>query len=275
MINNILVVIVAYYPDMDLLRRNIDAYQDDVDRILIWDNTPGDSHIKTDFLNTNKIIVKGEGSNKGISYALNYAWKYAKKNGFRYLMTMDQDTLWHNFHNFKDDTIMKERAPIGIWAPGHGGKSVDIYEKVDFVITSGMMIPINIVDQLKGWNEYFKVDGVDNDFCCHASYMNIPIYLVNSCHITQRCGTPEIKSFGRMTFIVHNYPPNRLYEIYKNHIITFRKYRNMKRLRKSWMREWCYYRLFYLLFEKNTLRKVWAVLRGIIVGYTYKLNEIN
>lgn len=31
MINNILVVIVAYYPDMDLLRRNIDAYQDDVD----------------------------------------------------------------------------------------------------------------------------------------------------------------------------------------------------------------------------------------------------
>lgn len=271
--NSILVVIVAYYPDKGLLHRNIDAYIDDVDQILIWKNTPDDNYIESEFLNVNKIVVKGENANKGISYALNYAWKYAKKNGFRYLMTMDQDTVWHNFSAFRDDVLVNRIVPTGIWAPGNEVRNTIPYDKTNFVITSGMLVSIDVLDRLQGWDERFKVDGVDNDFCCHASHLGVPIYTVNSCHIEQRCGSPEMRSFMGMKFEVHNYSASRLYEIYKNHIITFRKYSDQKILRKSWMHEWCYYRIFYILFEKDVLIKLIAVMRGIIVGYTRRLDK--
>ena len=36
----ILAIVVTYYPERDLLVRNVEAFIDHVDKVLIWENTP-------------------------------------------------------------------------------------------------------------------------------------------------------------------------------------------------------------------------------------------
>ena len=42
----ILAFVITYYPDISLLRRNLDTFSEHVDHIVIWDNTPtGDKDV--------------------------------------------------------------------------------------------------------------------------------------------------------------------------------------------------------------------------------------
>ena len=71
---SVLAVIVTYNPDRELLHKNLDAFVDDVDRLLIWDNTPGTTgHDLYREFDQNKIVYIGKGNNCGISKALNFA----------------------------------------------------------------------------------------------------------------------------------------------------------------------------------------------------------
>ena len=36
----ILAIVVTYYPEKELLKKNISAFIDHVDKVLIWENTP-------------------------------------------------------------------------------------------------------------------------------------------------------------------------------------------------------------------------------------------
>lgn len=267
--NNILAVIVSYYPDDELFRKNVAAIRDNVGKILVWENTPDDDKERYRFCVGDKIAYVGGGKNYGIPHALNYAWRYAEKHGFDYLLTMDQDTVWHDFGYFVNATVGNPSAPVGIWAPTNQAHDTVSFQSADFVITSGTLVSIDILRKLGGWNQKYKVDGVDNDFCCRALARNINIYTVTAGWIKQRGGMPTEHHIGRHTFISYNYPSLRLYNIYKNHLITFRYYRNVPAVRgveKSWKREWMKYRLFSVVLEKRRMRKLLAIVAGILMG---------
>lgn len=261
----ILAIVVAYCYEEKVMLENISRFEPFVDKVIIWDNTPNDNK---KVLSSSKIERFGNGYNKGISYALNFAWRYAKQNNYDYILTMDQDTVWHDFNRFKQTTVDNSNAPFGIWGPQNSESQQNniLFEKTLFLITSGMLISIGIVDRLGGWPNRYFVDGIDNEICCRAIQMDIPIYSVNAGWIEQTCGVPLTKTIGKHSFIVHNYPPSRLFEIYKNHIITFRKYPKAKHLKRIWMNEWFKWRIFYVLLENNSLKKIYAIIRGIIEG---------
>ena len=72
---SILAVIVAYRPDVEKLRTNLEAFAPWVDRVLLWKNSPFDfAH--------EKVVEAGDGTNRGISVALNAAAEYAAREGF-------------------------------------------------------------------------------------------------------------------------------------------------------------------------------------------------
>lgn len=269
--NKILAIVVSYFPDKELLQKNIRAFIEDVDMVLVWENMPQTQSPQYRVVEDNpKIAYVGVGENKGIAFALNYAWHYAVEHGYQYLLTMDQDTVWHHFHEYVGATVLNENAPKGIWGPGVISEGKELFEKTNFIITSGTLIDVGFIQTMGGYPDYL-VDGIDNDICCRAISQDIPIYTINNCFIEQTCGVPEVKHFLGGTFEVHNYPPKRLYGIYRNHIISFRKYPKTERLRKDWMREWMKYRLCFVLLEKDKFRKLFAIIRGIIAGLTYKI----
>lgn len=92
----ILSIIVTYFPEKELLEKNINAIIHSVDKVLIWENTPSDQRDKYRFFNEEKVKYCGDGVNS-ISHALNYAWRYAQDNGYDYLLTMDQDSCFVDF----------------------------------------------------------------------------------------------------------------------------------------------------------------------------------
>ena len=100
----ILAIVVTYYPERDLLEKNISAYIEYVDKVLIWENTPEEYKLQYRFVEHKKVEYCGDGINS-ISHALNHAWKYAIENGYDYLLTMDQDSLWADFSSFLNNTI--------------------------------------------------------------------------------------------------------------------------------------------------------------------------
>ena len=92
----ILAIVVTYYPEKDLLEKNVQAFINQVDKVLIWENTPSPDKLDYRFITHEKVEYHGDGINS-ISRALNYAWEYANENGYDYLLTMDQDSFFENF----------------------------------------------------------------------------------------------------------------------------------------------------------------------------------
>jgi len=264
---------VTYYPEKELLERNVQAFIDHVDKVLIWENTPSPDKLEYRFIKHDKILYCGDGINS-ISRALNYAWEYANENGFDYLLTMDQDSYFENFDYYLDKTIYCQDAPEGIWTPQMNGEQVlKDYEEIDIPITSGMLASIDIVNKIGGWNESYTVASVDDEFFLQAHKYRIKKYKVQNASLLQRFGiTQEVNIFGHKLEL-RNYGPQRLYDIYRNNIILIRKYPEIDYLRKNFFHYWLKAIVMVVLFEKQRFSKTSAIIRGIISGLRYKSEE--
>lgn len=212
----LLSVFVLYHPDLVLLEKGISEVAQYVDHILLWENSVVDHHLFADAPFCRKIEWTGSGSNEGISAALNFAWKYAAREGYDYLLTMDQDSVFLGFRNFLDN-IRSSHEPLGIYGPGVNWMafSGSLY-RYDFLITSGMLIPVSILNQLAGFRSDFKVDGIDLDLTLRAKETGIPTYLVGDCALLQRYGVSKSRKVIFKQFSISSYSSERLYSIYRN-----------------------------------------------------------
>ena len=66
----ILAIVVTYYPEKELLERNVQAFINRVDKVLIWENTPSPDKMSYRFISHEKVEYYGDGINS-ISRALN------------------------------------------------------------------------------------------------------------------------------------------------------------------------------------------------------------
>ena len=267
----ILAIVVTYYPEKELLEKNISAFIDHVDKVLIWENTPEPEKLNYRFIEHEKVEYHGDGINS-ISHGLNYGWQYAKKYGYDYLLTMDQDSLWQDFKLFCERTINCSAAPYGIWVPlVNDDENRKQYQLRDSSITSGSLIPIDILDKIGGWNEFFMVDSVDTEFFAHARSLNLGVYAIGDCHLNQHYGTPQLVKFVGHSFELRNDSPQRLFQIYRNYLIATRMYPSIKSLWIGFRMVWLKKIKWILVFETGRIRKFAAIFYGIICGLTFKL----
>ena len=268
----ILSIIVTYFPEKELLEKNINAIIHSVDKVLIWENTPSDLRDKYRFFNEEKVEYCGININS-ISHALNYAWRYARDNGYDQLLTMDQDSCFENFPRYLKQTIFNENAPTGIYVPPIKELRIEIskdFEEINRPITSGMLIPVALIDKIGGWNEDFKIDAVDDEFCLHAHTLGIKIFAVKDIVMHHRIGEPIKRMLWGHMITLSNYSPNRLYGIYRNKIILVRKYPQFSYMKDdlySWLRNI----VWIFLFEGNKVRKLVSIFRGCFAGLTKPL----
>ena len=266
----ILAIVVTYFPEEKLLKENVNAFIDSVDKVLIWENTPSEKRDDYRFIRHEKVEFCGDDINS-ISHALNYAWRYAKNNGFNHLLTMDQDSCFENFSFYLKQTILNKDAPEGIYTPLIEKKNVtEDYVEVERPITSGMLIPVALIDRIGGWDEEFKIDAVDDVFCLRAHSLGIKTLAVKGIVMQHRLGEPVTRMLCGHTIVLRNYTPNRLYEIYRNNILLIRQYPQFTYIRKDF-KGWLKYIVWILLFEGNKARKFVSILRGCYAGITKRL----
>lgn len=269
----ILAIIVTYYPEKELLERNIQAFMEHVDKVLIWENTPSPDKLRYRYMTHEKVEYYGDGINS-ISRALNFAWKYANDKGYDYLLTMDQDSYFENFAYYIQKTVYCETAPKGIWTPQmNGEKMTAAYEEIDIPITSGMLASTKIVNTIGGWNESYTIASVDDEFFLQAHRCGIKKYKVMDASLLQRFGITQVVTVLGHKLELRNYSPQRLYDIYRNNIILIRKYPQIDYLRKNFFHYWLKAIVLVFLFEKQRFSKTRYILKGIISGLLNKDEE--
>ena len=273
----VLAVVVTYFPEKDLLEKNISAFVDDVDKILIWENTPEDKKRQYRYIHHPKVDYCGDGINS-ISHALNYAWEYAEENGYDYLLTMDQDSVFKNFDDYLKCTIRSTDAPQGIWTPSMVTEGNSVRNKpsaeavqVRLTITSGMLQSISCISIVGGWNEALTVDALDCEYCFQAQRHGIKIYQFPHVSLLHQYGTTHEVSFWGRSMVLRNYSPKRYYTIYRNHILVMRMFPEQRFFKDHFMSHRLGIIKWIVFFEDRGIKKLYYILKAILSGYTSKL----
>lgn len=268
----ILVVVNSYYPNKDLLRKSINSYYQDVDHIIVWENTP--CTVSSDYRISeyiDKIEYIEGGGNSGFPTSFNFALEYALKNRFDYLMTMNQDSVWVDFKSFKKAAIIMNKDRECLMGPATIRPNSSRPEKrgsyeAKWLITSGMLTPVALALNIGGFNGSFFMDCNDIEFCLRAkkkgyiSYMNYDGILVH------RVGDPVECHIGEKTIRVSYYGSRRIYEMTKSYIILYRQY-HYPELRKE-LKSLIKMHLEAIIIVKGKRKeRLIALIKGLFSGF--------
>lgn len=252
----ILAIVVGYKPQEALLSQSIASYALHVEKVLLWQNSP------ITFEHP-KVELCGDGTNRGIGPALNYARQRVLSEGYDYLLTMDQDSVWEDFPAYLSKALeAPEPALLGPFVNEEpAGKG---FEPSLLLITSGMLVSAPLLRLLGPWREDFAVDALDVDYVLRAAALGIPAYKVCAGCLRQQFGQRHKKGL----FHVYGYSPDRLYSIYRNHLLLFRLYGEVAEpVKKMFYRRWFGSRpIRILLGENQRWSKFKAIIRGIRDG---------
>ncbi len=258
-------VVVLFHPDDEVLK-NINTYLSDLEVLYAIDNSQDKSNL---FSNNKKIKYIANCENKGIAKALNQACLLAIKEGYSYILTMDQDSAFQN----KDLNKMKKKIEqslqedIGIYSPLHQTASskmnCNIHEETEVVMTSGNIIDLRVWEKIGGFDEDFFIDGVDHEYCLHLQKEGYKIKIFQEIPLLHSLGKTEEKKIFGHTITLTNHAPIRRYFITRNRHYIYSKYhdtfkefceKELKNQRKETIK--------MLLFEKQKWEKTKAIIRG-------------
>lgn len=168
-----------------------------VERIYVFDNSVDQIEIQL----PDNIVYLSEGKNKGIAYALNKIMERAKTDGYRWVLTMDQDSILPD-GMVRDFSRYLSRPKIGIVCPQvidkrrkymetkHG----DDEEYVKKCITSSSCTSIDIWEKIGKFDEWLFIDLVDDEFCKRMTVSGYKILKLNKWVLDQEFGKIEPKS---------------------------------------------------------------------------------
>lgn len=266
-----LAVVVLYHPGKELAD-NINSYLSQVDKLLLWDNTPsevgrlplsGVSHPE-------RLEYRGYGKNVGIGAALNDAVAYACRNGFTHLLTLDQDSYFLDgeFQRYVADIRQYGEDKRVIFSVNYFIKSqqsslypvTDTIDEVSSAMTSGTVYPVGLFGELGTFMEELFVWGIDCEFCWRAARKGIPTVCFKNILLQHDLGYQKKKHrlLGKEVF-PNEYPPARTYYNVRNGIILHKLYPDFLNL-KAHLRYHLYKRIvFVLLYEHQKMAK-WKAL---------------
>ena len=180
---NIFPVIVLYKCGLSQSRTYQSLLSNAVDLtfFMVYDNSPKTFAQNTDDLPKNCLYVR-DINNNGLSIAYNHAAKKARELGFSYLLLLDQDTLfpadaWKKYNeniSFKGVIAPMMNTNIGLpFSPTDVNRLVSKAVRIapgDYslyhynVANSGICVPLDLFEQVEGYDLNVFLDYSDNQF---------------------------------------------------------------------------------------------------------------
>ncbi len=240
---NVVIVIVTYQPDLKILYELILALKSQINSIVIVDNNSS----KELFPGLNKQIlsmvkVHPQKQNYGIAKAHNIGIDWAKRNGAEFVLLMDQDSqpdidmvenLLKVFELYTDAAcagprymdVRQNNPPPFIRISGlklhrcicETDKSI---VPVDYMISSGCMIPIKVLEEVGGMSEDLFIDYVDIEWGIRAKSKGYQSYGVCAAKMQHSLGEEPIKFFGK-SIPLHS--PLRHYYHFRNAVHLYKQ----------------------------------------------------
>jgi rhamnosyltransferase len=271
--------VTLYHPDDDV-SENIKSYLDELDVLYVLDNTEDPNPKWADMFCTNKNVHYFPfHENKGISGAMNFALKEANRAGYRFLLTMDQDS------HFDSGVVAKYKQLAESYEaenPGRTAMYTLVYEgdprkekvrEVERGITSGSIVPVSVAEEIGGFDEALFIDEVDYEYCYRAGDLGYKVVEFPGIFMYHSVGERTYHSIFGFQYNTYNYPPIRWYYIGRNRVYVMRRYPrkivpycvNITKLIVK-----------IILAEKNKGKKLRYMARGIwdgICGHMGKFKE--
>ena len=259
--------IILYHPNLSDLEKDIRAICYHIDTLILWRNSPEEIVIPQDLLSN--IIWMGNGDNRYISYALNRCLDYCDKNGFDYLLSMDQDSEFEDFSGFlsKVSALQFESSfeKTIVFAPNvnHRYHVSPSMITVESTITSGSLCKVREAIAIGGFRESYQIYWVDSEFCHRANLNGYRILTLTEYNLIQQFGKKTI-SHG---ITCYNYSAQSYYFLFRNMFWMHREYK-MNPSIKCILYTTKMYIKSIIFGEANKWAKIKAVLRGIRHGIT-------
>lgn len=268
--------VVLYNPVKEVYN-NILTYKNLVDKLIVIDNSSDNKentiNIELNLLDNNIEYINMEG-NEGIGKALRIGLDKAKKEGYDWCLTMDQDSKFPQ--NINKDIYyyyLEKYNNYGIISLNYDEKFNNKKELIDVKtwITSGNFINISQYKKIKGFREELFIDYVDFDLCHQFFQKNIKIGVITNIIMQHQIGKPITKRFLWRKFNCMNHSPIRYYYRYRNSRYLYKEDKKF------------YFKIFYhemiidflkmILFEKNRKAKIKKIKEGLKDSKNNKLGK--
>lgn len=281
----LLALVTLYNPDVNIAADNISRYVDSVDCLVVWDNSPLESGIKSSMqqllrLSWHKIVWQGSGKNLCIAPAVNYAWKYATAHHYDLILIMDDDSRWQDFPSYRKlvESIYLQKGAMVFTPFVEGCDEFAIKQEIQprsLFINSGTIIPTQFFNLIGGVDEdAFPLDALDHDMALSLTGRGKEIVCLTECHLLHSLGKPE--RLGPLHLFTPNYNRHRTYSMTRSHLICFRKHwRHMSPEQKKYVLKeillWKIIRI--LLAEPDKIGRLCAFIRGVVNGLSYDIKK--
>lgn len=286
-------VIVTYYPDEGLLKRTLKVLEQ-VDEVLVIDNGSPfqfDAALE-EIANVENIIFIKNPQNEGIAAALNKGLTVLLELGYTRAVTFDQDSeplahmvsiqlaLIESAQNMNgiaivapdivDPNVSQEgeqwvirrsntALPNYKWVRCDKEPSLD----VDFVITSGSLLNLNVYQAVGPFRNEFFIDYVDTEYCIRARLAGYRVVVACGAKLKHNLGSSVETKLLWFRVTPTNHSALRQYYISRNRIMMYKMYArklphwfvyDVQTSIKWWIK--------ILLCEENKIRKVLMIIRG-------------
>ena len=221
-------VVLLFNPTEEVLT-NIKSYKNKIAHLYVVDNTEDgslSSSINKKLLAVSHASLLHHSENIGIANAFNLALTEAKKDGYEWLMTMDQDSFFDQevLSTYLQYFSQMNKKNIALVSPLHNPKFVnaslaDPYVKCEAVLSSGNLVNVNAALNAGGYDERFFIDEVDHAFCFELQRDGYSIVQDQSVYLNHMLG----KTFSKHGNI-KLYPPLRIYYMLRNYLYLKQEY---------------------------------------------------
>lgn len=223
-------VVILYNPTIDIYN-NMVSYYDQVDIIIAVDNSDiVNKELVERIKSLDNIVYIFNNGNLGIAKALNLAADYAIAKGFRFILTMDQDTPLPRDSVKKLMSRFDDFSQVGIISPHHNNiiipqpvEDSNVHESLE-VMMCGNIVNLEAYNKVGKFEEKLYIDYVDHDFCLRLNLGGYKVIQDNSISLMHKLGNRKIKKFLFMQFCPSNHEAIRLYYRTRNRFFVYKKF---------------------------------------------------
>jgi rhamnosyltransferase len=237
-------IVVTYHPDTAFPSR-LNSVSPQVGMIVIVDNGSADAErsMLREAASDHKIDLVFNLENLGLARALNIGIQRAAALGYCWVLLLDQDsrvdrdmvrTLLDIQASYPDRERLAvvgsnyfdvtKRTPGAIDHESLG----DVWEEVEFVITSGSLLPLAAYFVLGPFREEFFIDYVDEDYCLRAKAKGYRVIRSRKHLMSHAIGSPTVHKMFWATKWTTNHSPDRRYYIARNNTVLLHEYGNFR-----------------------------------------------
>lgn len=296
---NICAIVVSFNPDIAKLKLQMERLILQVNTILVIDNNSNnydDIMITLSNIYNKDIFIIKNNTNLGLGAAQNIGIKQAIAKGAEYILLMDDDsTVEEGFvGNLLSGfgKLTQQGKKIGAIGPIYFNKETKEQYPItkyigpfiqkrkpnnkpceaSFLISSGCLIPVKVIEAVGMMNEELFIDYIDVEWSFRARKLDYQLYAIPSAKMNHVIGERRLNVLGRK---VSYHSPLRKYYLFRNSIYMIKcpyisfGYK-LRELFFNGLRFFVY--LFYSSSKKEFIR---YSIMGLYDGIKSKMGECN